>query len=256
MVVSYISCHCLLADIRVGSILLNTQRNSVSGITKRLDAFDDLTHWLHLIFNCRRTEFLFLKTMSFWSLLSLANPLTQIRKTHTLRLINFQALPDEILDLFWNGDSLPKLDRHTGHFVDEFAFSSALPRGLSMQHLIDHYTNRPNIVLYWVNVLLQCLRWHVQRTSHVVLLLLKRRTVLLQTYCDFFAKPKSAIFATPLLMKMLASLRSRWRNLFSPISRKPSTMSFMMLRTSVSLIRRLFLSRELRSPSLQNSVTI
>jgi hypothetical protein len=40
---------------------------------------------------------------------------------------------------------------------------------------------------------------------------------LAETYCDFFAKPKSAILATPLETKILANLRSLCRNLFYPI---------------------------------------
>ena len=86
-----------------------------------------------------------------------------------------------------------------------------------MQQFVDHDANRPNIVLDGVDVLLEGLGRHVERAAHVILLLLEGRAELGETYCDFFAKPKSAILATPLETKILANLRSLCRNLFSPI---------------------------------------
>jgi hypothetical protein len=86
-----------------------------------------------------------------------------------------------------------------------------------MEQFIDHYSDRPDIVLDRVDVLLEGFGRHVERAAHVVLLLLERRPELAETYCDFFAKPKSAILATPLETKILANLRSLCRNLFYPI---------------------------------------
>lgn len=55
-------------------------------------------------------------------------------------------------------------------------------------------------------------------------------------------------------MKMFASFRSLCKNLFSPISTKPLTMSFNTFNVSDSVILRFFLTNSLRSPWLQNSV--
>lgn len=45
-----------------------------------------------------------------------------------------------------------------------------------MQHLIDHNANGPDIILGRVDVLLQSLGGHVERTAHIVLLLLEGTT--------------------------------------------------------------------------------
>lgn len=183
-------------------------------------------------------------------------PVPHACKTHPLGLIHLQTFLDELLNVLGNGDAFFELDGDPGHLVNQLILSPALPRGFTVQQLIQHDSDRPDIILDGVDVLLECLGRHVKRAAHIVLLLLEGRTALFQMYCDFFAKPKSAILATPPLIKILANFRSLCRNLFSPISKNPSTISFIIVRTSPSFILRFFLRRELRSPSLQYSVTI
>ena len=111
-----------------------------------------------------------------------------------------------------------------------------------MQQFKDHDSDRPDVVFGGVDVLLEGLGGHIKWASDIIFLLLRLVTELNNAYYDFLAKPKSAIFATPLsFIRMLASLRSRCRNLFSPISRYPMTISFMIERTSLSGRRFLFL---------------
>jgi len=209
--------NCLLADVRIRPVFLNTQRDTVGGVSKGLDTLTNLDSALRFILDGWRTQLFLVQTVSFGPLWTFANPFPEIGKTHAFRLVDFQTLADEVLDIFGDGDGLFELDGDSGHLIDQFVFGFALPGSLPVQHLIDHDADRPDIVLDGVYVLLEGLRGHVERTAHIVLLLLEGGTAWMQTYCDFLAKPKSAILATPLLMKMLANLRSLWRNLFSPI---------------------------------------
>lgn len=117
-----------------------------------------------------------METVSLGSLFPFANPLAQFREAHSFGLIDIEAPPDELLDLFGHGNCLFELNGHFGHFVDEFAFSSALPGSLSVEHLVDHDADRPDVVLDRVDILLERLGGHVERTAHVVLLLLERGT--------------------------------------------------------------------------------
>ncbi len=91
-------------------------------------------------------------------------------------------------------------------------------------------------------------------SPHYTFLALVRSFIYINQYVCFFAKPKSAMIALPSFMNMLASLRSLCKNLLSPISTNPLTISFRTFNVSDYVILRFFLTNSLRSPWLQNSV--
>lgn len=70
-----------------------------------------------------------------------------------------------------------EFDGYFGHFVDELGLSFALPGGLSVKQLIDHYAYRPDVILYRVDVSLQGLRRHIEGTTNIVLFFLRGGTM-------------------------------------------------------------------------------
>jgi len=107
----------------------------------------------------------------------LKTPIFKVSQAHPFGLVNFQALPDEVLEIIRDGDVGFELDRYLGHFVDQLGLSFALPRGLAVKQLVDHDPDRPDIILDRVDVLLQGLRRHVERAADVVLFFLRGRAI-------------------------------------------------------------------------------
>ena len=103
-------------------------------------------------------------------------PLFQVAQTHSFGFIDFQTLEDELLKIFRDRNMGAERHRHFSHFVYKLRLCFALPGSLSMQHLIDHDSNRPDIVLDRVNVPFEGLRRHVKRTAYVVAFFLALRT--------------------------------------------------------------------------------
>ena len=142
-------------------------------------------------------------------------PLSQLFQAHSLDLVDFQTSFDEIFEVLWDIDTASEFNGNSGHFIDQLSFSSAIPGGLSIKNLIDHDSNRPDVIFSWVDVLFEGFWWHVEGTANIVFFFFGFVAIWNDEYNDFLAKPKSAILATPLsFIRMLASLRSLCKNLF------------------------------------------
>lgn len=142
-------------------------------------------------------------------------PFPQLFQTHSFGLIDFQAPFDEIFKVLWDINAASEFNRNSSHFINQLSFGSAIPRGLSIENLIDHDSNRPDIIFNGVDVLFEGFWGHVEGTANIVFFLFGLVAVWNDEYNDFLAKPKSAILATPLsLMRMLASLRSLCKKWF------------------------------------------
>lgn len=66
-----------------------------------------------------------------------------------------------------------ELDWNFGHFFDQLGFSFALPRSLTVKHLIHHDADGPDVVLDGVDVSFERLWGHIERAPYVILLLLR-----------------------------------------------------------------------------------
>lgn len=109
-------------------------------------------------------------------------PLLEIGQRHPGLLVDVKTLLDELPGLRGEFECLAELDGQADHLIDEFLLSPALPRSLPMQQLEDHDADRPDVVLGGVDVLLQGLGRHVERTTHVVLLPLETTAALITLY--------------------------------------------------------------------------
>lgn len=179
VVIAQLCPHGLGRHVRIRTVLLHPQRYAIGGITQRLYTLGQFAQdrWFVFVLDGWRTKLLLLQAVGLGpGFRRLDHPLLQVSQTHPLILIDFQAFPDEVLELLGDGDCLLELDGYLGHLVNELAFRSALPRGLTMQHLVDHNADRPDIILGGVDVLLECFRRHVEWTAHIVLLLLEGTT--------------------------------------------------------------------------------
>jgi hypothetical protein len=70
-----------------------------------------------------------------------------------------------------------ELDWYFGHFFDQLSFCFALPRSLTVKHLIDHDADGPYVVFDGVNVPFKGLRGHIERAAYIILLLLRLGTI-------------------------------------------------------------------------------
>ena len=71
----------------------------------------------------------------------IVDPVPHAGKTHPLGLIHLQTFLDELLNLLRNGDTFFELDGDSGHLVNQFVFSPALPWGFTVQQFIQHDTD-------------------------------------------------------------------------------------------------------------------
>lgn len=77
-----------------------------------------------------------------------------------------------------------------------------------MEYLEYEHSERPNISLWAIDIIYETFRAHIDWTTNINILKSIPKLIIL-TYLVRFANPKSAIFATPLLNKILAILKSR-----------------------------------------------
>ena len=75
-------------------------------------------------------------------------------------------------------------------------------RGVAMQYFIDKYSESPDVSFGSVDILDEALWSHIDGASNINVFPLFPRLTLM--YVVLFAKPKSAILATPFLKKILA----------------------------------------------------
>ena len=86
---------------------------------------------------------------------SVINPFLQVLETHSLGLVDLKALLDEVLYIFREADAGSEFNGYFSHFFNKLSLGLAIPRSLSMQHLEDHDSDRPNVVLGGVDILFE-----------------------------------------------------------------------------------------------------
>ena len=122
-------------------------------------------------------------------------------------LPHLKTVQDQLFDFIRDiALELPPL-KLLGHAYLQFLLSLTRIEGcFPVIHLINHNPKGPYVCLRPVDVVQDTLRRHVERRADVQILEIDPK--YRHAYLEWSAKPKSAILATPLCMKILAILRS------------------------------------------------